>query len=56
MGPLVDFGAPELKERWLPQLATGKGRLACLGLTEPGAGSDLAGRRAHLRRQQATTG
>jgi alkylation response protein AidB-like acyl-CoA dehydrogenase len=42
-GPLVDFGAPELKERWLPQLATGKGRLACLALTEPGAGSDLQG-------------
>lgn len=42
-GPLVDFGATALKERWLPQLATGKGRLACLALTEPGAGSDLQG-------------
>ena len=42
-GPLVDFGAAALKERWLPQLATGKGRLACLALTEPGAGSDLQG-------------
>jgi len=42
-GPLVDFGAPALRERWLPQLATGKGRLACLALTEPGAGSDLQG-------------
>ncbi len=42
-GPLVDFGVQALKERWLPQLATGKGQLACLALTEPGAGSDLQG-------------
>jgi alkylation response protein AidB-like acyl-CoA dehydrogenase len=42
-GPLVDFGSPELKDRWLPLLATGKGRLGCLALTEPGAGSDLQG-------------
>jgi alkylation response protein AidB-like acyl-CoA dehydrogenase len=42
-GPLVDFAAEELKRRWLPQLATGQGRLGCLSLTEPGAGSDLQG-------------
>jgi alkylation response protein AidB-like acyl-CoA dehydrogenase len=42
-GPLVDFAAEELKQTWLPQLATGKGRLGCLALTEPGAGSDLQG-------------
>jgi alkylation response protein AidB-like acyl-CoA dehydrogenase len=42
-GPLVDFASEELKEAWLPQLATGKGRLGCLALTEPGAGSDLQG-------------
>ena len=42
-GPLVDFGDAPLKERWLPLLATGKGRLGCLALTEPGAGSDLQG-------------
>jgi alkylation response protein AidB-like acyl-CoA dehydrogenase len=42
-GPLVDFGSPEIKDRWLPLLATGKGRLGCLALTEPGAGSDLQG-------------
>lgn len=41
MGPLVDFGSEELKETWLPKLATGEGRLGCLSLTEPGAGSDL---------------
>jgi alkylation response protein AidB-like acyl-CoA dehydrogenase len=43
LGPIVAFGTEAQKERWLPQLATGKGRLACLGLTEPGAGSDLKG-------------
>ena len=42
-GPLVDFATAELKQAWLPQLATGKGRLGCLALTEPGAGSDLQG-------------
>ncbi|WP_309066236.1 acyl-CoA dehydrogenase family protein [Microbacterium sp.] len=33
-------GTPEQRDRWLPLLATGA-RLSCLGLTEPGAGSDL---------------
>jgi alkylation response protein AidB-like acyl-CoA dehydrogenase len=42
-GPLVDFGAEELKQMWLPRLATGEGKLGCLCLTEPGAGSDLQG-------------
>jgi len=42
-GPLVDFASEELKQAWLPRLATGKGRLGCLALTEPGAGSDLQG-------------
>jgi alkylation response protein AidB-like acyl-CoA dehydrogenase len=43
LGPLVDFASEELKRTWLPRLATGKGRLGCLALTEPGAGSDLQG-------------
>jgi alkylation response protein AidB-like acyl-CoA dehydrogenase len=42
-GPLVDFGSAALKAQWLPLLATGKGKLGCLTLTEPGAGSDLQG-------------
>lgn len=41
LGPIVKFGTEEQKARWLPPLATGQGKLACLGLTEPGAGSDL---------------
>ncbi len=43
MGPIVKYGSDLLKERWLPDLATGKGKLGCLSLTEPGAGSDLQG-------------
>lgn len=41
MGPLVDFASEEIKQEWLPRLATGEGQLGCLSLTEPGAGSDL---------------
>ena len=43
LGPIVRFGTEEQKERWLPPLASGKGKLACLALTEPAAGSDLQG-------------
>jgi alkylation response protein AidB-like acyl-CoA dehydrogenase len=41
--PIALFGSEEQKNKWLPILATGKGRLGALALTEPGAGSDLAG-------------
>jgi len=41
--PLNLFGSPELKERFLPGVASGAGQLAALALTEPGAGSDLKG-------------
>lgn len=43
LGPIVHFGGESLKQKWLPPLATGQGKLACLALTEPGAGSDLQG-------------
>lgn len=43
IGPLLDYGTEEQKQRWVTQLATGQGRLGCLCLTEPGAGSDLKG-------------
>jgi alkylation response protein AidB-like acyl-CoA dehydrogenase len=42
-GPLALFGTHEQKEAWLRPLATGKGKLGALALTEPGAGSDLQG-------------
>lgn len=41
--PLVMFGSEELKQKWLPLVAGGSGKLGSLGLTEPGAGSDLQG-------------
>ncbi len=43
LGPIVKFGTEEQKQSWLPSLASGAGKLACLSLTEPGAGSDLKG-------------
>jgi len=43
LGPIVKYGTEEQKRQWLPSLATGKGKLGCLSLTEPGAGSDLQG-------------
>ncbi|MGI5911455.1 MAG: acyl-CoA dehydrogenase family protein [Syntrophomonadaceae bacterium] len=38
--PILHFANPEQKERWIPKLASGE-HLGALGLTEPGAGSDL---------------
>jgi alkylation response protein AidB-like acyl-CoA dehydrogenase len=43
LGPIVKYGTDAQKQRWLPPLASGQGKLACLSLTEPGAGSDLSG-------------
>jgi len=41
--PIALYGTPELKKHWLPLLASGKGKLGALALTEPGAGSDIQG-------------
>ena len=41
--PLTLFGGDEIKERFLPPVAAGEGKLAALALTEPDAGSDLKG-------------
>jgi alkylation response protein AidB-like acyl-CoA dehydrogenase len=43
--PVRTFGTPEQKERFLPDLASGK-RLSAFALTEPCAGSDLTQLRA----------
>lgn len=41
--PIANYGSEELKQRFLPPVASGDGKLAALALTEPGAGSDLKG-------------
>jgi alkylation response protein AidB-like acyl-CoA dehydrogenase len=41
--PIVYFGSEELKQKWLPLVASGQNKLGSLALTEPGAGSDLQG-------------
>ena len=41
--PIALFGSEALKQQFLPRAANGKGGLAALALTEPGAGSDLKG-------------
>ena len=48
--PILRYGTEEQKQRWLPDLASGK-RLAAFGLTEAGAGSDVGNTRttAELR-------
>jgi alkylation response protein AidB-like acyl-CoA dehydrogenase len=49
--PVAMFGTAEQKQHWLPNAASGKGRLAALALTEPGAGSDLQGITTRARRE-----
>ena len=48
--PIYLFGSDDQRERWLPDLASGR-RLAAFGLTEPDAGSDAGATRttAELR-------
>jgi alkylation response protein AidB-like acyl-CoA dehydrogenase len=40
--PIILFGTPEQKQKYLPDIASGK-KLAAFGLTEANAGSDAAG-------------
>ena len=40
--PLLKFGSQDLQERSIPELLLGKKR-TCIAITEPGAGSDVAG-------------
>src|SRR5712671_3236289 len=47
---LLKYGTEEQKQRWLTPQARGE-KLACFGLTEPGAGSDVAAMRSTARRE-----
>ena len=47
--PIWRFGTPEQKERLLRPAIRGE-RIAALGITEPGAGSDVAGLRTSARK------
>ena len=42
MYPIYTFGNKEVKDKWIPKLASGE-FIGCFGLTEPDAGSDPAG-------------
>jgi alkylation response protein AidB-like acyl-CoA dehydrogenase len=46
--PVYRFGSEEQRQRWLPELTSGKA-LGAFGLTEPGAGSDAGGTRTTAR-------
>src|SRR6059058_3403733 len=50
---LLKYGAPEQHERWLGPQARGE-KLACFGLTEPAAGSDVASMKTTARREGDT--
>ena len=39
---IEEFGTPEQKQRWLPKAVSGE-IISAIAMTEPGAGSDLAG-------------
>src|SRR4051794_14622232 len=47
---LLKYGSEAQKHRWLAPQARGE-KLACFGLTEPGAGSDVASMRSTARRE-----
>lgn len=46
---MTNFGRPEQKERWLPRFASGE-MITAIGVTEPDAGSDVAGLKTTARR------
>ncbi|ORB71614.1 acyl-CoA dehydrogenase [Mycobacterium shinjukuense] len=46
--PIYRFGTEEQKQKWLPDLTSGRA-LAAFGLTEPGAGSDAGSTRTTAR-------
>jgi glutaryl-CoA dehydrogenase len=49
MHPINTFGTEEMKQRYLPRLATGEW-VGCFGLTEPDHGSDPGGMKSRARK------
>lgn len=49
MFALAQYGSPEHRAEWLPRLATGEA-IGCFAMTEPTAGSDVAGMRTVAQR------
>lgn len=47
--PILALGTPEQQRRFVPPVLRGE-KVACLAITEPGAGSDVAGIRTRARR------
>lgn len=50
MHPIYEFGSDELKDKYLPKLATGE-YIGCFGLTEPDHGSDPGGMKTRATRK-----
>ena len=55
MGTVLRHGSPEQKQRYLPEIASGKLRLQAFGVTEPTSGTDtLALRTTAVKRNNST--
>src|SRR5450755_1442269 len=50
MYPILTYGSPEQKDRWLPKLQSGEAT-GCFGLTEPGFGSNPAGMQTRAKKE-----
>ncbi|HKJ23395.1 MAG TPA: acyl-CoA dehydrogenase family protein, partial [Myxococcota bacterium] len=50
MYPLLTYGSPEQKDRWLPELCAGRA-IGCFGLTEPDFGSHIGAMRTRAERK-----
>jgi alkylation response protein AidB-like acyl-CoA dehydrogenase len=46
--PILEYGTEEQRQRYLPDLLGGR-KIAALGISEPDAGSDVAGMRTHAK-------
>jgi glutaryl-CoA dehydrogenase len=55
MHPIYKFGSEEQKEKWLPELASGR-TVGCFGLTEPNHGSDPSSMETRARADPSSPG